>query len=79
MFHALKNLKIGDVVIVQDEVPRNEWPLGMVMETSRNQEGLVRAVKVKLGYRNPQKGSDAKCSVVERPVQKVILLMEGVD
>ena len=64
---------------MQDEVPRNEWPLGMVMETSRNQEGLVRAVKVKLGSRNPQMGSDAKCSVVERPVQKVVLLMEGVD
>ena len=43
-----------------------------------NQEGLVRAVKVKLGSRNPQKGSHAKCSVVERPVQKVVLLMEGV-
>ena len=64
---------------MQDEVPRNEWPLGMVMETSMNQEGLVRAVKVRLGSRNPQKGSDAKCSVVERPVQKVVLLMEGVD
>ena len=44
-----------------------------------NQEGLVRAVKVKLGSRNPQKGSHAKCSVVERPVQNVVLLMQGVD
>ena len=66
---------------VQDEVPRNEWPLGMVVESSTIQEGLVRAlkVKVKLGSRNPQKGSDTTCSVVERPVQKVVLLMEGVD
>ena len=74
-----RNLKIGDVVIVQDEVPRNEWPLGLVVETSVNQEGLVRALKVRLGSRNPQKGSHAKCSVVERPVQKVVLLMEGID
>lgn len=80
-FLPKRNLKIGDVVIVQDEVPRNEWPLGMVVETSTNQEGLVRAVKVKvkLGSKNPQKGSDTTCSVVERPVQKVVLLMEGVD
>ena len=78
-FMPKRNLNIGDVVIVQDEVPRNEWPLGMVVETSMNQEGLVPAVKVKLGSRNPQKGSDSKCSVVERPVQKVVLLMEGVD
>lgn len=44
-----------------------------------NQEGLVRAVKVMLGSRNSQKGSDPKCSVVDRPVQKVVLFMEGVD
>ena len=49
-----RNLKIGDVIIVQDEVPRNEWPLGMVIEISMNQEGLVRVVKVKLGSRNPR-------------------------
>jgi len=48
-----RNLKIGDIIIVQDEVPGNEWPLGMVMETSMNQEGLVHAVKVTLGSRNP--------------------------
>ena len=80
-FLPKRNLKIGDVVILQDEVPRNEWPLGMVVETSTSQEGLVRAVKVKikLGSRNPQKGSKNTCSVVERPVQKVVLLMEGVD
>ena len=80
-FLPKRNIKIGDVVIVQDEVPRNEWPLGMVMETSMNQEGLVRAVKVKvkLGSRKPQKGSDTTSSVVERPVQKVVLLMKGVD
>ena len=59
---------------MQDEVPRNEWRLGMVMETSMYQEALVRAVKVKLGFRNSQKGS-----VFERPVQKVVFLMEGLD
>ena len=64
---------------MQDEVPRNEWPLDMIMDTSMIQEGLVRAVKFKLGSRNTQKGSDAKCSVVERPVQKVVLLMEGMN
>ena len=29
-FQPKRNLKIGDIVIVQEEVPRNEWPLGKV-------------------------------------------------
>ena len=66
-------------MIVQ-EVPRNEWPLGRIMETSTDQQGLVRAVKIKLGFRNSQKKeSDARKQVIERPVQKVVLLMEGVS
>ena len=79
-FMPKRNLKVGDVVIVQDEVPRNEWPLGIVIESSADQEGLVRSVKIKLGSRNPQKKENyARCSIIERPVQKVVLLMEGVD
>lgn len=79
-FTSKRNLKIGDVVIVQDDVPRNEWPLGRIMETTTDKQGLVRSVKIKLGLRNsPKKGNDAKCSVIERPVQKVVLLIEGVD
>ena len=72
-----RNLEIGDVVIVQDDVPRNEWPLGKIMETTTDKQGLVRSVKIKLGARNsPKKGNDAKCSIIERPVQKVVLLIE---
>ena len=79
-FTPKRNLKIGDIVIVQEEVPRNEWPLGRIMETSTDQQGLVRAVKIKLGFRNSQKKeSDARKQVIERPVQKVVLLMEGVS
>ena len=47
------------------------------METTTDKQGLVRSVKIKLGLRNsPKKGNDAKCSVIERPVQKVVFLIE---
>ena len=75
-FQPKRNLKIGDIVIVQEEVPRNEWPLGKIMDTSTDQQGLVRSVKIKLGSRNPQKKGNS--TIIERPVQKVVLLLEGV-
>ena len=33
-FQPKRNLKIGDIVIVQEEVSRNEWPLGKITDTS---------------------------------------------
>ena len=72
-FQPKRNLKIGDIVIVEEEVPRNEWPLSKITDTSTDQQGLVRSVKIKLGSRNPQKkGNDTNSHIIERPVQKVV-------
>ena len=50
-----------------------------ITDTSTDQQGLVRSVKIKLGSRNPQKkGNDTNSHIIERPVQKVVLLLEGV-
>ena len=70
-FQPKRNLKIGDIVIVQEEVSRNEWPLGKITDTSTDQQDLVRSVKIKLGSRNPKKkGNDTNSHIIERPVQK---------
>ena len=50
------DLNTGEVVIVQDEVPRNEWPLGMVMETSMNQEALNSCSKSQARIQKPTEG-----------------------
>ena len=66
--------------MVQDEAPRNEWPLGKVMETTSDKQGLVRSVKIKLGARRlEKKENNSRLSIIERPVQKVVLLLEAVD
>ena len=79
MVSAKEKSENRDIVIVQEEVPRNEWPLGKITDTSTDQQGLVRSVKIKLGSRNPQKkGNDTNSHIIERPVQKVVLLLEGV-
>ena len=45
---------------------RNSWPLGKVVEVFPDEKGLVRRVKVKV-----------KSSVLERPVDKLCLIVEG--
>lgn len=74
-----RNLMVGDIALITDHVtPRNTWPLGRVTETTKGDDGLVRKVKLivgssKLDNRGRRK---SELSVLERPVQKVIVLLE---
>ena len=65
----MRNLKMNDVVLIVDNnLPRNLWQLGRVVEVhNSSQDGRVRSVKVK-----------TKSSVFERPIDKLVLL-EGAD
>ena len=43
-----RNMKVGDVLIIKDEnLHRNQWPLARVVQTYPSDDGLVRKVKVK--------------------------------
>lgn len=75
-----KNLQVNDIVMERDDgLPRNEWRLGRVTETTIDRDGLVRKVKICLGDRKLGKKGERLCkqSVVERPVQKLVLLLEA--
>ena len=56
---------MGDVILVVDQdAPRNAWPLGRIVEVKPNKEdGLVRRVALK-----------TRDKVLERPVDKIVLL-----
>ncbi|KAL3973900.1 serine/threonine kinase 17 [Sarotherodon galilaeus] len=75
-----RNLKVGDVVMEKmDDLPRNEWRLARVMDTVTDKDGLVRKVRICFGQKGTEKGQcSSKCSIVERPVQKLVLLLETV-
>ena len=62
--------KVNDVVLVKDvELPRNQWPLARVTKTFPDEEdGLVRKVQLQI--------STSK-SELQRPIQKLVLLVEG--
>jgi transposase InsO family protein len=59
-----RNVGKGDLVLMmQENTPRSDWPLGLVMDTRQASDGLVRSVIVKT-----TKGT------FERPVTKICLL-----
>lgn len=63
-----RNMKVGDIVLLKDEnIPRSVWPLGIITQTLPSADGLVRKVKVKISNK----------SVLERPIQRVVLLVES--
>nr|XP_046230542.1 uncharacterized protein LOC124051127 [Scatophagus argus] len=74
-----RNVRVGDVVIVkEDNVPRNEWRLARVVEARKEDDGLVRKVKIQIGQSKLGKRGErlAQPTFLERPVQKLVVLVE---
>ncbi|XP_068690153.1 uncharacterized protein [Montipora foliosa] len=62
-----RNLAVGDVALVAAEnTSRNSWPLGRIEQVFPDKKGFVRRVKV-----------NVKSAILERPVDKLVLLVEG--
>ncbi|XP_068227993.1 uncharacterized protein [Palaemon carinicauda] len=62
-----RNLIVGDVVLVSSDIePRNHWPMGRVLEVYPGDKGTIRSAKIK-----------TLSSVIVRPIQKLVLLVEG--
>lgn len=59
-----RNLSVGDLVLIVDEnTPRNLWPLALVKEVCVGRDGLVRSVKLR-----------SRSSELVRPITKIVLL-----
>lgn len=59
-----RNLEIGDLILLCNEnMPRNQWPLGLVTNTYPGKDGKVRSVQVK-----------TKTGLYDRPINKMCLL-----
>ena len=59
-----RNVQVNDLVLTADDnVPRNTWPMGRIVDVFPGNDGLVRTVDVR-----------AKNSVYRRPVAKICLL-----
>jgi hypothetical protein len=75
-----RNITVGDVVLVKDETaPRMSWPLAIVSEVESGDDGLVRRARVAVGTRKLNKHGrrEGQLSILERPIQKLVLLLEA--
>ena len=60
-----RNLEVGDLVLVVDELsPREHWPLAVVHQTFPSDDGLVRRILLRMSSKK----------MIERDVRKVVLL-----
>ena len=73
-----RNLSVGDVVVVKDlNLSRNAWQLARVPTDYPSKDGQVRTVQVALADRCLDKNGKrpGPLHYLERPVQKLVLLM----
>ena len=66
---AKENLKVNDLVLVMDEdAPRGQWPMGVVSEIEHSSDGFVRAATVRCNNKEKR-----------RPIHKLVLLERHSD
>jgi len=69
-----RNFKVGDLVLLKDEEQtRGSWKMGRIQETISSADGHVRRVKLVLA----NSSLSSKLSVLERPIHKLVLLLEN--
>lgn len=62
------NLKVGDLVLIVCDTPRNVWPLGKIVEVFVGQDGKVRSVRVQ-----------TQNSIMVRPIHKLCFIESTQD
>ena len=69
-----RNCKIGDIVLVKDDMERNRWPMAKVVATYKDYKGVVRSVRLLMGSVDRV---SQKSRYLERPVNKSVVLVEN--
>ena len=68
-----RNFKIGDIVVVyQNNVSRNHWPMARIIDPTSDKKGLVGSVLLRMGERSGNENSKRK---LERTIDKTVLIM----
>ncbi|XP_038050892.1 uncharacterized protein LOC119724042 [Patiria miniata] len=59
----VRNIEVGDIVLIVEDQPRNQWSLGRVVEIYAGEDKLVRSAKIK-----------TRSTTLVRPIHKLCLM-----
>ena len=78
--HGRRNLSVGDLVLVVDQIlPRNMWCTGVVETVRHDREGRVRSAGVLVSKHRADRDLHIGTHRLERPITKLILLKTNED
>ncbi len=63
---VLKNLRVGDVVVIQEPILPSSWRLGRIVEVRPGADGLVRVARVQV----------ANEAVFERSIRSLVPMLD---
>jgi hypothetical protein len=65
------------VLVSDNQLPRNQWPLGRIVDVKPGDDARVRVAKIKVAKFKDSSIHKIGCIIIERPIHKLILLREG--
>ena len=71
-----RNCKVGDVVLLKEDSEGNQWPMAKMVSVNSDSKGDVRNVRILVSAANK---SDDSIRYLERPVNKLVVLVENED
>ena len=72
----MRNIKVGDVVLLREETSRNKWPMGRVIAIQEGNNGSVRSLNIVV-FTNASKTFEKR--ILKQPGRKLVLLVESKD
>ena len=71
-----RNYKVRDIVLLKEDAECNQWPMAKILTVNSDANGDVRSVKILFGAAD---NSDNSIRYLERPVNKLVVLVENED
>ena len=66
----MRNMCVGDIVLIKETSPRNHWPIGLIIKTLPNDDDFVRKVKIRVKRVAPQ--------LMKRAIHDLVLFVPSV-